>query len=60
MTPKEIEALLNTLKPQCDQETFDKVVAVLKSNVTQPVVRRTDQQLVDVYDSGLANDPLKW
>ena len=60
MTPKEIEALLNTLNPQCDQETFDKVVSIFKSNVAPPSIPRSDQQLVDVYDSGLANDPLKW
>ena len=60
MTPKEIEALLNTLNPQCDQETFDKVVSIFKLNVAPPSPSRSDQQLVDVYDSGLANDPLKW
>ena len=60
MTPKEIEELLNKLNPQCDKETFEKVAAIIKSNVTPPRIPRSDQQLVDVYDSGLANDPLKW
>jgi len=60
MTPEEIEELLNRLNPQCDKETFEKVALIIKSNVATPAIPRSDQQLVDVYDSGLANDPLKW
>jgi len=60
MTLEEIKKLLYTLDPQCDEETFDKVVSIFRTNISPRVIARTDQQRVDVYDSGLANDPLKW
>jgi len=60
MTPEDIKRLIAMLKPQCDKHTIDFVVKEITMNVNQPPRNRSDQQRVDVYDSGLANDPLKW
>ncbi len=60
MTLEEIKELLRTLNPQCNEETFNKVASIFRTNVSPRAISRTDQQRVDVYDSGLANDPLKW
>jgi len=61
MHSEDIERLLAMLNPQCDSKTFafvrDTLEKTFKKKSSAP---RTDQQKVDVYDTNLANDPLRW
>ena len=61
MKASDIERLLAMLKPQCDRETFNFVRDTLaKGSSKKRDSGRSDQQKVDVYDTGLSNDPVNW
>ena len=60
MTPEYLEKLIAMLNPQCDDDTVKYVIGEISENIEYSIPPRSDQQRVDVYDSTLANDPLKW
>lgn len=61
MKASDIERLLAMLNPQCDRETFDFVRdSLAKGTKEKNIAERTDQQRVDVYETGLSNDPVNW
>ena len=61
MKASDIERLLAMLNPQCDRETYNFVRDTLaKASAKKRIPSRSDQQKVDVYDTGLSNDPVNW
>lgn len=70
MNINELDDLLATLSPGCDDATYDIVKAKLvlaisplassSRNTSDTDRSRSDQQKVDIFESPLFNDPRNW
>ena len=70
MTTNQLRRLLAMLNPSCDDEAYEFVLCeLMKATVATerfelivrpPRDKRSEQQSVDPFESGLANDPRFW